>query len=95
MSDPTLLSTSERDALESVCPGWRLDGVHLKRAYEFGDFDEAMEFINQVANVARELDHHPDLANVYNRVQLAVTTHDAGGLTSLDRSFAQRVSALT
>lgn len=94
MNERTLLSTAERGALETDCPGWRLDGVHLKRGYEFGDFDEAMVFINQVADIARDLDHHPDLSNVYNRVQLAVTTHDAGGLTALDRTFAIRVNAL-
>jgi 4a-hydroxytetrahydrobiopterin dehydratase len=53
-----------------------------------------MAFINAVADVARALDHHPDLTNVFDRVTLAVTTHDAGGLTSLDVEFARRVNAL-
>ncbi len=94
MNDRTPLSTAQLSALSCECPGWQVDGIHLKRDYEFADFDEAMAFINQVADIARALDHHPDLTNVYNRVQLAVTTHDAGGLTALDRSFAQRVSAI-
>ena len=66
----------------------------MVRSWEFADFEDAMSFILAVADVARALDHHPNLANVYNRVELRVSTHDAGGLTSLDFEFADRVSRI-
>jgi 4a-hydroxytetrahydrobiopterin dehydratase len=76
-------------------PAWtRTSPEWIERSWVFGDFDEAMAFIGQVADVARRLDHHPDLYNVYNRVRLKVSTHDAGGLTSLDFAFAEAVDAL-
>ncbi|MCB9507142.1 MAG: 4a-hydroxytetrahydrobiopterin dehydratase [Myxococcales bacterium] len=78
----------------TTVPGWRRDGETLVREWQLGDFDVAMALINAVADVARTLDHHPDLYNVYNRVRLSVTTHDAGGLTALDFEFAARVSAI-
>lgn len=75
-------------------PSWCREGEMLVREWRLGDFDAAMALINAVAEVARALDHHPDLYNVYDRVRLCVTTHDAGGLTPLDFEFATRVSAI-
>lgn len=95
MYDRTLLSDAQRDTSMAALPSWSLEGSWLVRAYEFGDFDEAMDFILKVADVARALDHHPNLSNVYNRVELRVSTHDAGGLTALDFEFASRVSKLS
>ena len=94
MSDRSLLSDADRASRCATLPDWTLDGAWLVRSYELADFDEAMEFIATVADVARELDHHPNLSNVYNRVELRVSTHDAGGLTALDFEFATRVSAI-
>jgi 4a-hydroxytetrahydrobiopterin dehydratase len=88
------LSDAAVDTALAELKGWRREGVHIVRSWAFGDFDGAMAFINAVADVARALDHHPDLTNVFDRVTLAVTTHDAGGLTSLDVEFARRVNAL-
>ena len=75
-------------------PEWYREGVHIVRSWAHGDFDTAMAFINRVADVARTLDHHPDLTNVFDRVTLRLTTHDAGGLTGLDFRFASEVDAL-
>lgn len=90
----TRLSDAEiTKRLESL-PNWALEDGHLVRRFELADFDAAMDLINAVADVARELDHHPDLSNVYNRVTLAVTTHDADGLTEFDFAFAEAVNAI-
>lgn len=94
MAERTLLEDSDRDARLATVSEWARDGAWLVRSYEFEDFDRAMDFINAVADVARELDHHPNLSNVYNQVELRVSTHDAGGLTALDFEFATRVSQL-
>lgn len=74
--------------------GWERRGDRIRKDFRFADFDHAMEFVNAVADIARELDHHPELTNVYDRVALEVTTHDAGGLTDLDFAFAHQVDAL-
>lgn len=75
--------------------GWtRKNEKYIQRTWEFGDFDEAMTFINKVADVARKLDHHPELFNVYNRVRLEMSTHDADGLTDKDFHFAQLANSL-
>lgn len=82
------------DALRAV-PGWELASpAWLERRWELADFDAAMAFIEAVADVARRLDHHPDLYNVYNRVTLRLQTHDAGGLTELDFAFARAINSL-
>lgn len=71
-------------------PDWRLveAGAAIRRELRFAGFDEAMAFIVALADVARRLDHHPDLYNVYDRVTLRLSTHDAGGLTAKDFAFA-------
>lgn len=76
--------------------GWAYDGDDraISRKFIFDDFDEAMSFILEVADIAREMDHHPELFNVYNEVALSMTTHDAGGVTARDVAFAERVEAL-
>lgn len=66
--------------------GWRIDGTRLSRSYRFAGFAEAFGFMAEVALHAERADHHPEWQNVYNRVDVQLTTHDAGGLT--DRDFA-------
>ena len=73
---------------------WRRDGDHLVREMTFGGFREAMAFVNRVAEVAEEQDHHPDIAISWNRVTLRVTTHDSGGLTAADVRLAEAVDAI-
>jgi 4a-hydroxytetrahydrobiopterin dehydratase len=75
--------------------GWRLEGNEIARSLKFADFNEAIEFVNRVAGVADEMDHHPDIfIHGWNHVRLSVTTHDAGGLTERDFRFAERINAL-
>lgn len=71
------------------------DEGKLQRTWKLDDFDAAMNLIHAIADVARELDHHPELFNVYNQVRVELTTHDAGGLTQKDVDFAHRANALS
>ncbi|MGH9839488.1 MAG: 4a-hydroxytetrahydrobiopterin dehydratase [Blastocatellia bacterium] len=75
--------------------GWRLEGNEIARGLKFDDFNGAIEFVNQVAGVAEEMDHHPDIfIHGWNNVRLSVTTHDEGGLTERDFRLAERINAL-
>ena len=70
---------------------WFVDGK-LVRDWKFKDFVEAMQFVNRVASIAEEAEHHPDIDIRYNRVRLALVTHDAGGVTERDANLAKRLS---
>ncbi len=88
MSRPVKIGAAT--ALASL-PGWRAaDGARdaIGRSYRFADFNAAFGFMARVALMAEKLDHHPEWSNVYNRVEVVLTTHDAGGVTSLDVALA-------
>lgn len=74
--------------------GWRLREGRLHRSWEFRDFVEAFAFLTAVALLAEGRGHHPDIRNVYRRVELELTTHDAGGLTEADFDLAERIDRL-
>ena len=74
---------------------WRQEGESLIRDYEFKDFVSAVAFVNRVADVAEEHNHHPDiLIHGWNKVRLELTTHSEGRLTDNDRAMAERIDAL-
>jgi 4a-hydroxytetrahydrobiopterin dehydratase len=74
---------------------WRQEDEALVRDYKFKDFAEAMAFVNRVADLAEEANHHPDiLVHGWNNVRLTLTTHSAGGLTENDHEMARRIDAL-
>lgn len=74
---------------------WRQEGEALVRDDKFADFAEAMAFVNRVADLAEEANHHPDiLVHGWNNVRLTLTTHSAGGLTENDHEMARRIDAL-
>ena len=77
-------------------PHWRVaeDGKALQRVFRFRDFSEAWGFMNRVALLAEKLDHHPDWSNVWNQVAIVLSTHDSGGLTSLDQKLAEAIDGL-
>jgi 4a-hydroxytetrahydrobiopterin dehydratase len=79
------------EALRSLHPGWSGDPVGLRRSIEFADFPTAVEFVNQIAPRCEELDHHPDLALRWRWVDVALSTHSAGGVTELDLRLAEIV----
>jgi 4a-hydroxytetrahydrobiopterin dehydratase len=76
-------------------PLWRLSGDarSIERTLEFADFKEAFGFMVRAAMEAERADHHPNWSNVYGRVEICLTTHDAGGLTLKDFSLAKAIDA--
>ncbi|HAB15553.1 MAG TPA: 4a-hydroxytetrahydrobiopterin dehydratase [Verrucomicrobiota bacterium] len=90
---PLLAASEIRASLASV-PEWTRRGSVIRRTFEFADFLAAMKFVNAVARAAEKAQHHPDIDIRWNRVTLALTTHDAGGLTNLDFALAARANAL-
>jgi len=75
-------------------PGWELRESKLHREFRFDDFVRAFGFMSAAAIVAEKMDHHPEWFNVYNKVTVDLTTHDAGGITELDFELAGAMSAL-
>lgn len=90
-----LLSEEEIDDRLNGIPGWRREGSELIRDYAFADFNQAMNFINLVAEEAEAADHHPDmLLHGWNKVRLMLMTHAEGGLTVKDFALAERIETL-
>lgn len=75
-----------------VLDGWTRSGDTIERELEFDSFMDAIEFINRIADHAQTADHHPEIFNVYNTVELTLTTHDAGGLTRKDFDLAKQIN---
>jgi 4a-hydroxytetrahydrobiopterin dehydratase len=73
---------------------WCLSDNRLERQFVFKDFIEAFGFMSQVALLAETMNHHPEWSNVYNRVEIFLTTHDAGGITERDFALADRIDQL-
>ena len=90
----TLLSEPEIAALLEDHPHWQRDGNRLTRTYAFASFVDAFGFMTQVALIAERLFHHPEWSNVYGTVVIAITDHDAGGISTNDQAFIERVDAL-
>jgi 4a-hydroxytetrahydrobiopterin dehydratase len=90
------LAPQEREAAFASLPGWAFDAERdgLRRRFVFGDFVTAFGFMTQVALLAEKADHHPEWSNVWNRVDILLTTHDAGGLSARDVALARQIDAL-
>lgn len=90
------LSEAERvEALDGL-PDWDYDEARdaITRRFTFADFSEAFAFMTRVALLAEKADHHPEWSNVWNRVDVLLTTHDAGGLSGRDIEMAQAIEAV-
>jgi 4a-hydroxytetrahydrobiopterin dehydratase len=85
------LSESEFGRALAGLPGWDRSGDEIRKQYTFADFRTAIAFVNTIADLAEAANHHPDITINYNRVSLALTTHDAGGLTNDDTSLAGQI----
>ncbi|GAB3324277.1 4a-hydroxytetrahydrobiopterin dehydratase [Haliea atlantica] len=72
----------------AALPGWELREGKLARDFQFADFKAAFAFMSRSALQAEQMNHHPEWFNVYNRVSVALTTHDAGGITERDFTLA-------
>ncbi len=75
-------------------PEWDLEKKAIERLFEFDDFSQAIEFVNGVAEIAEEDDHHPEIDIRYNKVRVALSTHSEGGLTDLDFELAEKIDTL-
>jgi 4a-hydroxytetrahydrobiopterin dehydratase len=87
-----LVGTARQTALREI-HGWTevQDRDAIRKSYHFGDFSEAWGFISRIALLAEKMDHHPELFNVYNRVEIILSTHDAGGLSERDIRLAHAI----
>lgn len=88
------LTPAEIAGLPTTLPGWGLVDGKLQRHFTFANFSAAFGFMARVALAAERLGHHPEWSNVWNRVSIALTTHDTGGLSNLDVELAKRIDAL-
>jgi len=88
---------TDRSVLEPLqASGWtevqERDAIH--KVFQFKDFTEAFGWMTKAALIAEKMDHHPEWSNVYRTVEVTLTTHDAGGLSALDVTLAQKMDAL-
>lgn len=90
------LSDEDKTNWLQALPRWSLarDGEAIERGFEFADFSQAFGFMTRVALIAEQRDHHPEWSNVYNRVAITLTTHDAGGLSLRDVNMAKAIDDL-
>ncbi|MEL6982606.1 MAG: 4a-hydroxytetrahydrobiopterin dehydratase [Actinomycetota bacterium] len=91
---PEQLGAEEQQQRLGDVPGWEIVGDGLERTFRFPDFAAAFGFMAASAVVAERLNHHPEWSNVYNRVTVRLTTHDAGGISAYDFDLAARMSDL-
>ena len=89
------LNAAKTKKLLAELSGWTAKGGRLRKREEFADFEEAMEFVNRVANLAEREGHHPDFCVHYNRVDFTLWTHAIGGLSENDFILAAKIDALS
>jgi 4a-hydroxytetrahydrobiopterin dehydratase len=94
MGNRELLSPQEIEQELKALPGWKSLGGKLRRELRFPSFQEAFAFMTGAALVAERMNHHPEWSNVYNRVVVELTTHDAGGITQNDMEFAKKAEGI-
>jgi len=89
------LPAEDARRLAKGVPGWTLGEKAIEREFKFKDFKGAMEFVNKVADIANEQDHHPDIYISYNMVRLTLSTHKVGGLSANDFILAAKINQPT
>ncbi len=90
----TVLPDSEiQQALQNL-PGWKRNGNAIERDLQFGNFVHAMDFVNQIAEAAEAVNHHPDIHISYNKVTLVLVSHDSGGITQRDVRMAGKINEI-
>ena len=87
---PRLTDDQARERAAAL-DGWELRAKDIRKAYKFEGFKDAMAFVNRVASLAEQVDHHPDILIEYDRVTLTLTSHDSGGLTERDFRLARKI----
>lgn len=89
-----VLTDSAIQAALTNLPGWKRNGQAIERTFEFGDFKQAMAFVNNVADAAEMANHHPDIDIRYNKVKTSLVSHDSGGVTERDVRMAGAINRL-
>ena len=90
-----VLTDAEIQQAIASLPGWQRQGKAIQRVFEFPDFKAAMQFVNKIADVADQANHHPDIDIRYNKVTMALVSHDAGGVTQRDVKMARRINEIS
>ena len=89
-----ILTDSEIQQALGTLKGWQRQGKAIERIFEFPDFKAAMQFVNKIADAAEQANHHPDIDIRYNKVTMALVSHDAGGVTQRDVKMARRINEI-
>jgi len=94
MGAPRRLDDAQVDERLAALPGWRREKDALRQKFTFADFSEAFAFMTRVALLAEKQEHHPEWQNVYNKVEVALSTHDCNGISERDLTLAAAISKL-
>ena len=89
-----LTAEEVQKALDTKLKLWKIESDQLVREYKFKDFIEAFGFMTKVALLAQQANHHPEWSNVYNKVKICLTTHNAGGISEKDIELAAQIDEL-
>ena len=91
-----VIAATEKEIAAALAelPGWARSGTSIVKEYTFANFNEAWGFMSRVALLAEKSDHHPEWSNTWNKVRIALTTHDAGGLSARDFDLAKAIEAV-
>ena len=90
----TKLTDAELKAALQALPGWGLESGAIVKTYKFGKFADGIAFVSRVAQAADAMDHHPDIDIRYTKIRVALSTHDAGGITGMDTKLASQIEKL-
>jgi 4a-hydroxytetrahydrobiopterin dehydratase len=90
----TKLSDSDLKTALAALPGWSVENGAIVKTFKFTKFSDGIAFVQRVASEADAMDHHPDIDIRYTKIRIALSTHDAGGITVLDAKLAQKIEAL-
>lgn len=90
-----ILTDAEIQQALASLTGWQRAGKAIQRIFEFPDFKAAMNFVNKVADAAEQANHHPDIDIRYNKVTMALISHDSGGVTQRDVRMAHRINEIS
>jgi 4a-hydroxytetrahydrobiopterin dehydratase len=90
----TKLSDSEIAAALKSLPGWSHEGGVIVKTYKFGKFADGIAFVQRIAEAADAMDHHPDIDIRYTKIRVALSTHDAGGITRMDTQLAGQIDRM-
>ena len=90
----TLIAQADIKSMMKRIPEWDTNKKQIERTFEFDDFNQAIDFVNAVAEIADEEEHHPDIDIRWNKVHLVLSTHSEGGLTDIDFHVAEKIDTL-